>query len=56
MKWKLDVLYDKNISQRIKDKDKFYKVIVRPTLSHGAEYCWLVKNSHVQEYKGGEDA
>lgn len=42
MKWRLvsELFREKNISPR---KGKFYGVIVRPTLLHGAE-CWLVKN------------
>nr|XP_016432522.1 PREDICTED: uncharacterized protein LOC107759166 [Nicotiana tabacum] len=46
MKWRLasGVLYDKNMPLRL--KEKFYKVVVGPTMLYGVEF-WPVKNSHV---------
>ncbi|XP_009759062.2 uncharacterized protein [Nicotiana sylvestris] len=48
MKWRIDsgVLCDKNVPLRL--KDKFYKVVVRPTILYGAE-CWPIKSSLVQQ-------
>ena len=45
------ILYDENVLP--KHKGKFYRVVVRPTILHGAE-CWPVKNSHIQKIKVAE--
>jgi len=50
MKWRLAsrVLCDKKVLQKL--KDKFYRVVVRPTMLYRAE-CWPIKNFHVQKMK-----
>ncbi|XP_059285200.1 uncharacterized protein LOC132038565 [Lycium ferocissimum] len=50
LRWRLatGVLCDKKVPSRL--KNKFYKVVVRPTKLYGVEY-WPVKNSHVQKMK-----
>ncbi|XP_059277511.1 uncharacterized protein LOC132031532 [Lycium ferocissimum] len=42
---------DKNVSLRL--KDKFCRVVVRPTFLYGVE-CWPVKNAYVQKIKVAE--
>nr|XP_009780146.1 PREDICTED: uncharacterized protein LOC104229240 [Nicotiana sylvestris] len=46
MEWRLasGVLCDRNVPLRL--KGKFYRVVVRSAMLHGAE-CWPIKNSHV---------
>ncbi|XP_070007282.1 uncharacterized protein [Nicotiana sylvestris] len=53
MKWRLDsgVLCVKNVSLRL--NDKFYKVVVRPTMLYEAK-CWPIKKFHVQQMKVAE--
>ncbi|XP_009601979.1 uncharacterized protein [Nicotiana tomentosiformis] len=48
IKWKLSfgVWCDKKVPPR--QKGKFNKVVVRPTMLYGA-VCWPVKNAHVQQ-------
>ena len=50
MKWRLasGVLCDKKVPPQL--KGKFYKVVVRPAMLYGAEFC-PVKVSHVQKMK-----
>ncbi|XP_070046951.1 uncharacterized protein [Nicotiana tomentosiformis] len=53
MKWRLasGVLCDKKLPPKL--KDKFYRVVVRPTILYRAE-CWPIKIAHVQKMKVAE--
>ncbi|XP_070032752.1 uncharacterized protein [Nicotiana tomentosiformis] len=53
MEWRLasGILCDKKVPSKF--KDKFYRVVVRPTMLYGAE-CWPVKIAHIQKMKVAE--